>query len=237
MGVDLDYPSWVFFLDATGLQAWSLDYGIPPINGPLWSLSVEIYLSASVLVIGHRRRMPSILLFLFLIALALIGVHNTIVQALPIFYVGYLLPDLRINNSMTLLIRLPIAAVPFFAILISPKILQGQYSHFWNLFISYFFASLILVGSFCFASLDESKISAISQRSYPLYAVHAPIILFVDQYFFPMQSWFSYQQFLLSIVCIFVATETVYQFIEKPSIYFSRQFLVRKNLKSCEQPT
>ena len=94
LGVHFSYSWYGFVISVFGLQALFHNIAVPPANGPLWSLSVEIYLSASLVVIGFWRRQSGFLCLLTLILAAVLFPKNLILQGLPIFYFGYLLPSI-----------------------------------------------------------------------------------------------------------------------------------------------
>lgn len=54
-GAKIDYPAHGYALTFMGLQSLSQSVSIPPGNPPLWSLSVEIILSISLMLFAHPK--------------------------------------------------------------------------------------------------------------------------------------------------------------------------------------
>jgi peptidoglycan/LPS O-acetylase OafA/YrhL len=230
IGIDIEYPSYGFVIAAFGLQAISPNLYIPPVNGPLWSLSVELYLSASLLVIGRWKRVSSLYILALLILINLLLPSNTILQGLPIFYFGYLCPGFNFNLMKSKAFKYPIILVPLLILFLEPRFVQSRFGEPLNYLVSTSLAALILIWTLTASSLKRDLLSDLSQRSYSLYAVHAPIMLFVDKIFFVNLAITSGLQILISIFSILVSTEILYRFVEKPSIKFSRRFLAKQVL-------
>jgi hypothetical protein len=53
--VKIRYPTLGYLLAPFGLQSMIGALGMPPVNGSLWSLSVEIYISASLIVLAKIK--------------------------------------------------------------------------------------------------------------------------------------------------------------------------------------
>jgi peptidoglycan/LPS O-acetylase OafA/YrhL len=230
IGVEIEYPSYGFVIAAFGLQAISPNLYIPPVNGPLWSLSVELYLSASLLVIGRWKRVSSLYILALLVLINLLLPGNTILQGLPIFYFGYLCPGLNFNLMKSKAFKYLIILVPILILLLEPTFVQSRFREPLNYLLNTSLAALILIWALMASSQKKNPTSDLSQRSYSLYAVHAPIVLFIDKIFFAAVATTSGLQILISLSTIFVATEILYRFVEKPSIKFSRKLLAKQSL-------
>jgi peptidoglycan/LPS O-acetylase OafA/YrhL len=228
IGVNISYPGYGFAISAVGLQAVLPIIAIPPVNGPLWSLSVELYLSASLLFIGRFKRHSGFYILPMLILAAILFPNSTILQGLPIFYFGYLLPSINFKSSRNLILRLATILIPVGVLIMVPANLQNKYNASLNLLISFSLAALILIASLLFAISEKNLISKISQRSYSLYAAHAPVVLFVDKALFTTEQVLTPQQVLFSLLFILVVTEFIYRFVEVPSIKFTRNHLGSK---------
>jgi peptidoglycan/LPS O-acetylase OafA/YrhL len=227
IGVKIDYPGYGFVVAAFGLQAISPNLYIPPVNGPLWSLSVELYLSASLLLIGRWKRISSFYIFTVLVISNLLLPDNLILQGLLIFYLGYLIPGFQYGLRKSLISRIAMISIPVFILLFEPRFVQDRFEEPFNFLLNTFLAALISIWVLMASSAKGGLISDLSQRSYSLYAVHAPIVLFIDRTFFAHVTITSGQQILISLFLILVATEILYRFVEKPSIRFSRNYLVK----------
>jgi peptidoglycan/LPS O-acetylase OafA/YrhL len=234
IGVNISYPLYGFAFSALGLQAFFQDVAIPPVNQPLWSLSVEVYLSASLLVIGRFKRRSSFYIIPLLIMVAALFPSNLIVQGLPIFYLGYLLPSFKLTSSNNVFLKIVTILIPLSILILAPANLQDRHKGTVNLLISFSLAALILLASLIFAKSERTMLAAISQRSYSLYATHAPVLLFVDKTLFSNAQVLSAQQLLISLLLILFITEIVYRFIEVPSIKYSRRYLESRDKREKE---
>lgn len=228
IGVHISYPLYGFLMSAFGLQALVQSVAFPPVNGPLWSLSVEIYLSASLLLFGHRKSATRFLILLFLIFVAMVCPRNPILQGLPIFYFGYLLPGIQSKLKRVFLLRFAIAIIPLMVLVVFPGVVQGEFGRIGDFLLCSTLAGLVLVTSLFFPKPEKSICSIVSQRSYSLYATHAPVLLFVDKTLFAETNLLSAKQFTISLALILAATEIIYRFVEVPSIKFSRRYLELK---------
>jgi len=228
MGVDIEYPSYGFVIAALGLQAISPNLYIPPVNGPLWSLSVELYLSASLLVFGRWKRVSSLCVLALLVFINLLLPGNAILQGLPIFYLGYLCPGFNFKSIKNNFFKFSVIIAPLSILLIEPRFVQSNFGGLLNSLLTSSLAALILIWTLMASSSKRNSISDLSQRSYSLYAVHAPIVLFVDTIFFTDAATTSGLQIFITLFTILVATELLYEFVEKPAIRFSRMYLFRQ---------
>jgi peptidoglycan/LPS O-acetylase OafA/YrhL len=228
--VKISYPAYGFIVAAVGLQAAASSLSIPPVNGALWSLSVELYLSASLLLLGRWKRNSGFYILAVLIIANLVLPGNAIIQGLPIFYFGYLLPGIYIRLQGNKIFKVVLILIPILILLIVPSFVQGRFQGLINFAVCGLLASLVIIGCQLFASSKKTFWADLSQRSYSLYAVHSPILLFIDKIFFSHNKLTSASQVILTIVAILFATEILYNFIEKPSIKYSRNYLSKHNL-------
>lgn len=160
----------------------------PDANGPLWSLSIEVwyYLLAAIIVWPSRwwkfASIPAV------IALCFIGWNNDqFFYYLPVWWVGYCLSALHDRSSLPRskciwLVALSLLAA---AIVLGAKSLNSDNPrsawHFlilFNVAIGFFFATilaLILTGRAKFSTAFQSA----APYSYTLYIIHFPVFLFI----------------------------------------------------------
>lgn len=230
LGVKILYPSSGLIVAAVGLQALLNSLAVPPINAPLWSLSVEIYLSASLLIIGRFNRVYGTYLLIFLISINLFNFENGIIRALPIFYFGYLITENRNRFKLPPIVNLLFLIIPLCVLLIEPNLVQGTFSNLFNFSINFVLASFIILWTLNSQNSTPTLFSRLSQRSYSLYAVHGPLLAFTDIVFFSKNHSLSLPQIVLALFIVAICTEVLFQTIEKPSINYSRKYLARKTL-------
>ena len=154
---------------------------------------------------------------------------NIILQALPIFYFGYLFPEIEKHIRTSAIQKKVIILIPLLFLLFDPSFVQDRFQGQFSFLFCNFLAGLIIVWSILAANSKQNFFTNFSQRSYSLYAVHAPLLLIIDKVFFSKSEVSSSLQTLISLLVIFFATELVYRYIEKPSINFSRKYLTTRS--------
>jgi len=230
LGVKISYPIYGLIAAAAGLQAAVNSLSVPPINAPLWSLSVEVYLSASLMILSKFRRVTGIYLLLLLISINFFNFENGIIRALPIFYFGYLLTEYRNYFKVRPSLSSFLLIVPLTVLLVDPVLVQERYLGILSFFVNFILAGLIISWTLLSQSSTQTIFSRLSQRSYSLYAVHGPLLAFIDIVFFSKSHSTSLQQIVFSLIIIGISTELLYRLIEKPCINLSRRYLSKRHL-------
>ena len=232
----------VLLMGITGLQAISSHYYLIGFNSPLWSLSVEIYLSILLIFLARIKRNP---IFLSLaIALSLINtiISHPILGALPFFLVGIYLSKLNkglkfaITKSrilkFTLLIILfsywlifPILGISFSGVKYAPLV-----DLFFIASTLYFF---ILVETP--HKLRELAVQ-LGLRSYVIYASHVPILRIYNQVWSRIFASPVQYDITLSIIyiiggfiCVAIGTEILFRTIEKNAITWAKNIRKMKH--------
>jgi len=223
MNVQIDYPTRGYLLSFFGFQAIFHDLLLPPVNGPLWSISVEIFLCASLILLARFKRNMQILIFSISFLFAIIFFKNAILFALPFFIFGFLLPKSKMKLDSVVIKYL----ILFFVLINLLFALQIQnYAYLMNNFLyNFMLVALILLLTFYYKSIKNGMISRLSQRSYALYAAHSPIFLFIDKILYKNDLSLSLEQLSVSLFLLAIATEFVYKFVDLPSIKNSRKYL------------
>jgi peptidoglycan/LPS O-acetylase OafA/YrhL len=228
MHVQFSYPPYAYPIAFLGLQSFFPDLAIPPGNPPLWSLSVELVMSITLLVLVHFRRKQAKLVLVFsLISLGLIWPDFLILYCMPFFYVGYILPDIK---KMLTFQRFYSHVFLFISLVVS--ILSRHFLNISNGRQEYLFLLLqtSILGFFCLA-LPKTKgnfLTFASKRSYSLYAIHFPVILMIEKVYFSDTVTLGLVQIGVSISCVAIITEITYRMIDLPSIAASQQYLERR---------
>jgi peptidoglycan/LPS O-acetylase OafA/YrhL len=217
----------------TGLQAISSRYYLIGANSPLWSLSVELYLS--ILLLFLMRIKHHLLFLISALALSLINifVSHPILNALPYFLVGIgtsqLIQKIEIKKNQLITLKFlllwililfwivfPIAIPSFLSI----KYLQPLIDLF---FIS---ATLIFFGSIKISD-QMSRISIqLGLRSYVLYASHAPILRICNEIWKRLHLstgtiTLTFAYIFFGFACVALGTEILFRVIEKKAIIWS----------------
>jgi hypothetical protein len=229
----LNYPDWAYPLTFLGLNAFSNDASIflPPVNAPLWSLGVEIWLSVFLLALSKIRRKFYFLGLISLLAIPFTLFRNSpIALALPVFFLGYILPTLKIKTSSSKVLQFFLAApILLFFGLFSNVILDVTV----NSFVDYLFETLLVVCLLTYCLVFPGKLpsgfSNFSQRSFALYACHFPVFLICTKLFLSNNE-LTFANFFLVIICVFITTEFTYRFIDLPSIKCSRKILNKERV-------
>jgi peptidoglycan/LPS O-acetylase OafA/YrhL len=176
-------------------------------------------------LIGRSKKASGVSILAGLVFLNLIVPDNAIVQGLPIFYFGYLIPGIQHKFSdLKVLIKL-FFFFSILALMVIPSSVQGRFQGFTSFVVSNLLASFIIIWSQTSFSSERTFLAELSQRSYSLYAVHAPIVLVIDKTLFSNDHVTSSGQIFISLLVISMGTEIIYRFVEKPSIQYSRKYL------------
>ena len=226
LNVQIDYPPLGYLLSFFGFQAIFHDLLLPPVNGPLWSISVEIFLSASLILLAQLRRNSQILIFSMSLLFSIIFLKNAVLFALPFFIFGFLISKSKRKLGS---VRMKYLILLFVLInLLFTSQTQNSTYLINNYIYNFILVALILVLSFYHQSIKNGIISRFSQRSYALYAVHTPIFLFIDNIFYKENLSLSLEQFTVSLFLLALGTEFVYRFVDLPSIKHTRKYLIGK---------
>ena len=191
IGEDFSYPGYAYSLDILGLQSVSPNTAITPGNPPLWSLSVGIILSFSLLLIPFIKLYAIVALSLFS------NTNNPILNAIPFFYAGYLASNLKsrltsINPYLTnLLLPISILIAPIFLIMVEPIRLR--------MYLQLVLITLIVCLCLSSKLVLRANFHSITIRSYSLYCVHFPIIMLSDRVYFSSSQRLSLTQTVLSL--------------------------------------
>ena len=229
LGYHLNYSTLGYVLAFLGLNSLSNSplIGIPPINNPLWTLSVEIILSSSILLLNRLKGISLYLIFAVSIMMPILGFWNGILEALPIFIAGYLLPNFKLNilrNSKFAYVFLVFALIVIF---VFPQTLLGSIH---NQIASYEFQCFVVLSLLIYLYVKpvvkRNFIGEISQRSYALYAVHFPVLLFTNKLIFKSNLNLSWTQIGFTLILVLFATETAHRLIDVPAINYSRKYLI-----------
>ena len=231
--------SFGLFLSAVGSQSLSLNHYLDGPNSPLWSLSVEIWLSVLLIPISRLKSLNNLgYLFVLLVILSNFS-PAPIVRALPYFLMGVIAAKV-VNNRPTLLISPSMKLICGFMVLaywIVLPILSLDFSPYPFLKSSlHLLLTLVTLIYFYFFKVPASLSNLsdkLGKRSYVIYACHAPILFFYSQ---TISKYFSEfitpalvpPYLLLGIAVIALVTEILYRTVEIRAISAARLSLKRK---------
>lgn len=228
-------PGFIFGI--SGTQSLSSTH-LLEINGPLWSLSVELFLSYLFLILWHIRNSPLLIIATFaLLLLNLTGWHTSpIAQGAPFFAVGMLAArhaKLESPNKNYSRIFLFLASILYLAT-------SNIIARAGNTIIS---VSIRMIGIYIllliltlnqFGNKAQRIFIYLGQRSYCFYAIHAPIIFFFLKLNQP-HNWMQFSIYLFCVLfCTVFATELLFRWVEQPAIRLSQ--IIRKGKKWKNQP-
>ena len=228
LGTNFSYPRYAYILDFFGLQSFSANIAITPGNPPLWSLSVEIILSLSLLfvpLISRHRVILAISIFAALVLFA--STNNPILNAVPFFYAGFMVSNVK-SKIPSISSHFTNALLPIL-ILFLPVALIELESFRLMMFLELILCMLII--SLCLGSslTLRTKIHSFTNRAYSLYCVHYPVITLIDKAFFPNDQRISLTQIVTSLCCVGFVTEVAYQFVDRKAMAISRNLLRHPN--------
>jgi len=231
-----DYSQVGLLLGVFASQALFPQFYLAGANSPLWSLSVEIWLSAGLLVLLRLNKIFCLILILFTCEFLNYVFFQPLVNGLTFFLIGIILARI---NKQSIKSTLNSGFVKFISLLG----LICYWIFFPVLGISLQQKRLVdLIGVtatlICFKSLRLSngldKVgNYLGARSYSLYAVHGPILRLHSELFdmiwgdplSPFQLWI----YLLSCIAIvLLATEIIFKYVETPAIRYAKKFRTGK---------
>lgn len=231
-----NYSQTGLILGLFASQALFAQFYLAGANSPLWSLSVEIWLSAGLLVL-HRLNKQYFLAFILIICEVLNYVFfQPVVNGLTFFLIGIIFAkiskqsiklafDTRFVKSFFLVITLCYWLLfPILGLSVPSRRLVDLIGVTATLL---FFESLRLSNS-----LDKVG-NYLGARSYSLYAVHGPILRLHSELFdvFWGKQLSSHQlwvYFISCIVLVLLATEVIFKFIEIPAVRCAKRFRTGK---------
>ena len=227
-------------LSATASQSLSRDHFLDGPNSPLWSLSVEVWLSVLLIPVCKIKSVKYLYCLFGFLTISSVFVSTPIVRALPYFLLGVIAAK-KVNKNSKFL------SLPYLKLFCGSLVLL-----YWIVFpiisLNYWLPSnlhlaLNLISTFAtliyFYLLNISKrISVVSNylgmRSYVIYACHAPILFFYSQavstYFSnDISTIFLFPYVIIGIALIAVSTEIIYRSIELKAISMARARLSSEN--------
>ena len=210
-------------------------------NPPLWSLSVEIYLSLIFALFVQMKRATLILTSILLFSVVLeasTGIrllsNSGVLNALPLFFLGHYLARLSTLRPITKMrFKLMCIAPVLISVLFFPTRLQSISSGPWGSVANLVLIGPLLIGlsAFEFKGLSNRICTELGKRSYSLYACHVPVIYFSRHVFSPkfgdQPLVYTGLVFLIVVLC----TEALYRLIERPAVKWSRS-IRRKHIQS-----
>lgn len=218
------------FLASQSFTSYYLD--LP--NPPLWSLSVEIWLSIFLVMLTLKFKFKDIsylVVVLMIINVTQLFSVNAFLGSMHFFLFGILIrniidKDLFQSKNFKILNLIFVCVLVYF---ISPKLLIGEFDFQYRLtlpilvtFLVVFFSQLTIKNK-----LAIKLCEILGARTYSLYAVHFPILIFLTIGSFRdyLKSPIAYIS--SSVIFIALITEITYRFIEKPSLKLSRSIKLR----------
>ena len=212
-------------------QSWTINHYIDMPNPPLWTLSVEIWFSFILVIIGvlALKRFVLLLIALILIVAQVFGSFhlNPIIDSLPLFLLGIVVNSphlialcykkaLRISLCIILLTTL---------VFIVRDTLTGAFSFYFVILQSIFVVCLLLLFStFNLKGKSLAFSEFLSSRTYSLYAVHFPLLIIMSRIFVSVNQVNPFVWIFTMTALILIVTEIAYKFIERPSLALSRSF-------------
>ena len=210
-------------------QSWTINHYIDMPNPPLWTLSVEIWFSFTLVIIGVlalKKFVLLVLAILLVVAQVFGSFHlNPIIDSLPLFLLGIVVnsPHLialcyKKTSRISLLIIL-LATLVF----IVRDTLAGTFSFYFVILQSIFVVCLLLLASTLNLKGKFLAFSVfLSSRTYSLYAVHFPLLIIMSRIFTSVNQVNPFVWIFAMAVLISIVTEITYKFIERPALVLSR---------------
>jgi peptidoglycan/LPS O-acetylase OafA/YrhL len=211
-----------------GIQSLFASYALA-VNGPLWSLSVEIILTPLFKIFWRLRGKTFGLISILVVSISLLVVFSgsPVIRAVPFFTLGAFLRTrdnnkiVQINKKFNLLIILSLLFYLVIGAGIIRKIgdsVQGASFKLMILGFLIFCLRRIVVGS-----RIAKLFTALGKRTYVLYVVHGPIVGFLLAAIKPTSLSLFLLYFVFLVAGTAVASEVVYRHVEVPALTWARK--------------
>ena len=213
------------FLGSFAAQSFSSLHYLDQPNPPLWSLSIEIYLTFLFVffVTWKFQRLLYATGFLFII---LLGIESVSVipflHGVPLFCTGILIAKfgIKISSKKTHILGILLTA---FYLLFAPFLVRGDGVVVLTRYLFVFFTMVFLI-NLKPTNKVKNFASYIGKRSYCVYAVHWPIMFFLDHIYFIHSEVPLALQFVSYKLFIVLGIEITYRLVEVPAITYSRAY-------------
>lgn len=223
----------------TGLQAISSSYYLIGANSPLWSLSVELYLSIFLLFFIRIKTYKVVLILALTLSVTNIFITHPILSALPYFLAGIGISILientqsqgiRVRPLKVLLSLMVLAFWIVFPIAIPSLLNVKNFQPVVDLF--FITATLAYFSSLKLSNYINRISIQLGLRSYVMYASHAPVLRIYNQAWLrlfgqPITSGHTIIYLAIGFISVALGTEILFRMIETKAIRWSTK--IKKN--------
>jgi peptidoglycan/LPS O-acetylase OafA/YrhL len=224
------YPVNGIILALFASQALSSEYYLTGPNSPLWTLSVEVWLSGILVFFAPLKKPLSYLIYCLFFVLLSFYVNNPIINGVPYFFLGIAIARFNEANENILaklanfkaILFLPLIAYWFIFPIIGIDLKLSKLSiEMIDLVCIAFTLTFFL--TLRFGQKLSNVANYLGKRSFALYAVHAPILRAYSQFvefILPKQDSLSFEltYLIFGLTFVAIATEVVYKFVDVPAI-------------------
>jgi peptidoglycan/LPS O-acetylase OafA/YrhL len=195
-------------------------------NPPLWSLSVEIYLSLIlILLFKLSKNKITVVICVSLFVYLFVTGDFPILCGLPIFFLGVFLAksELMLEKKLNRSLGLALLAI---YLIFSSYFFREIGKGFFGIILPFCFVAALMIfltnvdqnlGSFPIAKY-------LGSRSYVIYAIHTPIFFLINHLTHRFKTIHSLSWLITEVLITFLFVEIAYKYIEIPAIHFSRKF-------------
>lgn len=231
-----NYSKTSLLLGLFASQALFAQYYLAGANSPLWSLSVEIWLSIGLLALSRISKRFQLIFILIICEILNQVLFQPIINGLSFFLIGIAVARIKkrqtqkvLNNQSFKIVSLGITICYWLILPVLEKSTEPKrIIDFLGVTATLiFFERLQLSNSF-------NKIGGfLGSRSYSLYAVHGPILRLHSELFDYLygERLLTYQMWIYFVSClalVLLATEIIYKYIEKPAIRYAKRIGTRE---------
>jgi peptidoglycan/LPS O-acetylase OafA/YrhL len=227
-----NYSQTGLLLGLFASQALFAQFYLAGANSPLWSLSVEIWLSAGLLIL-HRVNKQYFLVFILIICEFLNYVFfQPIVNGLTFFLIGIVFAKISrhwIKSAFdTPFVKSFFLVITFCYWLLLPILGLSVPSRRLVDLIGVT-ATLLFFESLRLSNGLDKLGNYLGARSYSLYAVHGPILRLHSELFDivwgeQLSSHELWVYFISCIAIVLLATEVIFKYIEIPAVRYANRF-------------
>ena len=211
-------------LSILGVQSLNKAHYIDLPNPPLWSLSVELMLSITFIILFRLKSIKLLIVAFIAYVTNKYLLNGPFIDGMCYFCIGLSLNNHKLIKKFNkLLIR-------FITLIMVIILLPGFSNHYLN-FVDQKFQKMIAL-SLILLVLNSWNIygniaricNLLGERTYALYACHFPILVFINLGFLKEKEIrFPWLYIIVMLIIIWTITELTYRFVEVPSIKISRQ--------------
>jgi len=215
---------------ALAAQSFSTSHYLDMPNPPLWTLSIEVYLSFLFILIVKMKPIP-----LLLLVITFFGLYSNVetVHRIPFFFGVPLFILGILASKWTIALKNNLVRALGFLLIVTYVLFASYFVHGvrWINFSRIVFIVFLFIWLIQLKPIKRFRKFAtfVGTRSYCIYAVHWPTMFFLDHLFLSFKDVPVLLQLASYVFLTLIVVETVYRVIEVRAISLSRLWSSNKH--------